>query len=147
VTEALRLSFEVACEADHAFATWTERIGAWWPADHTVSGSPATVVLEGREGGRIYERTQLGREHDWGIVTVWRPPDLVAYRWHLGGDAQAATDVSVRFVRLDAEMTRVEIQHSGWERLGPAAPDLRRRNIAGWESLVPHFRAAVEQGA
>ena len=147
MTEVLRLSFEVACEADHAFATWTERIAAWWPADHTVSGSPATVVLEGREGGRIYERAQHGEEHDWGVVTVWRPPHLVAYRWHLGGDAGAATDVEVRFVRLDVAVTRVDIEQSGWERLGPAASELRRRNVSGWGSLVPHFRAAVEQGA
>jgi len=146
MTEELRFSFEVACGVDHAFATWTERIATWWPADHTVSGSPATVVLEGREGGRLYERTQHGEEHDWGVVTAWRPPNLLGYRWRLGVDATMSTDVAVTFVPLDAETTRVEIRQSGWERLGPAASDLRNRNIAGWESLVLHFRAAVEKG-
>ena len=34
VTEPLSLSFDVACSAEHAFATWAERIGSWWPADH-----------------------------------------------------------------------------------------------------------------
>jgi hypothetical protein len=52
--------------------TWTERIGTWWPADHTISGAPVAVVLEGRIGGRIYERTAQGGEHDCGVVTVWR---------------------------------------------------------------------------
>jgi hypothetical protein len=147
MTESLRFSFEVACAADHAFATWTERIATWWPADHTVSGDPAIVVFEGSEGGRIYERTQQGQEHDWGVVTAWRPPDLVAYRWHLAVDPSAATDVAITFVPLDAETTRVDIEQSGWERLGAAAADLRRRNQVGWESLVPHFRAGVEKGA
>src|SRR5262249_52128915 len=147
MTEALHFSFEVACAADHAFATWTERIATWWPADHTVSGVPAIVVFEGREGGRIYERTQQGQEHDWGIVTAWRPPDLGAYRWHLAVDPRAAADVAITFVPLDAETTRVDIEQSGWERLGAAAADLRRRNQVGWESLVPHFRAGVEKGA
>ncbi len=118
MTEVLRFSFEVACGADHAFATWTEQIGLWWPADHTVSGSPTSIVLEGRVGGRIYEQTRHGREHEWGVVTAWRPPDLVAYRWHLGMGAERATDVAVTFLPVDAEMTRVEIEQSGWERLG-----------------------------
>ena len=80
---------------DHAFAIWTQRIGTWWPADHTVSGDPAAVVLEGRVGGRIYERTRQGEEHDWGVVTDWRPPDQLSYRWHLGVGPEAATDVAV----------------------------------------------------
>ena len=146
MTEALHFSFEVACGAEHAFTTWTERIASWWPADHTVSGSPAAVVLEGREGGRIYERTQQGQEHDWGVVTAWQPPGLVAYRWHLGVGAEAATDVAVTFVRLGSQATRVDIEQSGWERLGALAADLRQRNLAGWGSLVPHFRAGAEKG-
>src|SRR5262249_14393892 len=86
MSEPLRLSFDVACDARHAFVTWTRRIAMWWPADHTVSGSPDSVVFEGRVGGRIYERAAHGEELDWGVVTVWRPPELVAYRWHLGVD-------------------------------------------------------------
>ena len=59
--EPLRLAFEVDCEPDHAFMVWTERIGQWWPADHTASGQPSLrVVLEGRVGGRIFERTEEG---------------------------------------------------------------------------------------
>jgi hypothetical protein len=146
MTDPLRVTFEVACTPAHAFATWTERLGWWWPPDHTVSGSPADVVLEGRVGGRIYERTPHGAEHDWGVVTQWRPPDLVAYRWHLGAGEQLSTDVAVRFSALGAGTTRVEIEQDGWERLGSAAADLRDRNRAGWDSLVPLFRAAVESG-
>jgi hypothetical protein len=29
--EPLRLSFEVGCDPQHAFATWTERAASWWP--------------------------------------------------------------------------------------------------------------------
>jgi hypothetical protein len=72
VTSPLRISFEVACPAEHAFAVWTSRIGTWWPPDHTVSGeADLTVVLEGVVGGRIFERTSEGVEHDWGTVTIW----------------------------------------------------------------------------
>jgi uncharacterized protein YndB with AHSA1/START domain len=144
MTEPLRVSFEVRAAADHAFATWTERIAQWWPADHTISGSPETVVLEGRVGGRIYERSARGEEHEWGVVTEWRPPDSLAYRWHLGVGRERATDVAITFRAIDNDTTRVEIEQSGWDRLGQDAPALRDRNRAGWGSLEPHFRAAVE---
>ena len=144
MTERLKLSFEVGCRADHAFATWTERIATWWPSDHTIAGAPATVVFEGRVGGRIYERTAEGVELDWGVVTAWRPPASLAYRWYLGVGEESATDVSVTFSALDHERTRVQIEQTGWERLGADAPNHRSRNRAGWESLEPHFRAAAE---
>ena len=41
MTESLRLSFAVASSSEHAFTTWTTRIGSWWPTDHTVSRSEA----------------------------------------------------------------------------------------------------------
>lgn len=145
--EPLRLSFDVACSVEHAFATWTSGIDRWWPADHTGSGrADATVILEPWLGGRIYERALDGQETDWGQVTVWSPPDRLGYSWHLRRSRADATDVEIRFVALGAG-TRVEIEHTGWERLGAAGPEWRNRNQGGWESLVPHFRAAIDQTA
>jgi uncharacterized protein YndB with AHSA1/START domain len=146
MNEPLQVRFEVACTVDDAFAAWTERIGTWWPADHTVSGDPADVVFEGRVGGRIYERTHQGEEHEWGVVTEWQPPQLLAYRWHLGRGPDTSTDVAVRFSTMDPETTRVEIEQTGWERLGNAAPEIRNRNREGWDSLIPPLRAALQKG-
>ena len=85
--EPIRLSFEVACPPEKAFRTWTERIATWWPADHTVTGEgDLLVVLEPRVGGRLFERTRGGDEHDWGRVTVWEPPRRLGYTWHLRAD-------------------------------------------------------------
>ncbi len=146
MSDSLHIDFEVACPIERAFAIWTEDFGTWWPADHTISGGPVAVVLEGRVGGRIYERTGQGSELEWGAVTVWRPPDQLAYRWHLGVGPDAATDVEIRFLPLDDARTKIEITHSGWERLGQLGPGLQARNQAGWESLVPHVRRAMEKG-
>lgn len=75
MSDPLRVSFEAACAAPRAFELRTAEISRWWPADHTVSGEPdADVVLETRPGGRIFERTSSGAEHDWGEVTAWEPP-------------------------------------------------------------------------
>jgi Activator of Hsp90 ATPase homolog 1-like protein len=147
MSDPIRIVVEVACSIDHAFATWTERLATWWPADHTVSGAPAAVVLEGWVGGRIYERARQGEEHDWGVVTAWRPPEQIAYRWHLGVGPDLATDVTVRFSPVNDRTTTIEIEQSGWDRLGVSALELRRRNQMGWESLVQHARSAMERRA
>ena len=147
MTPPLRISFDVACSAEHAFATWTSRIGTWWPHDHTVTGDrDLRIVLEAGVGGRIYERTAGGVEHDWGVVTAWEPPGRLAYQWHLGRDRSAATDVDVRFVARGPAATSVEVVHRGWERLGDQADGWRDRNRIGWETLLPHFAAAVTRG-
>ena len=146
MTDPLRFSFDVDCSAEHAFSVWTSRIDTWWPSDHTVSGEAELVVLQSGVGGRIFERTPDGVEHDWGEVTLWNPPTQLAYLWHLGADRTAATEVEVRFVARGAATTRIEIEHRGWEQLGEAADQWRDRNQVGWDTLLPHFLAEIERG-
>jgi hypothetical protein len=147
MTEPLRFSFDVDCSAEHAFGVWTSHIDTWWPSDHTVSGEAELVVLQSGVGGRIFERTSDGVEHDWGEVTLWNPPTQLAYLWHLGADRAAATEVEVRFVARGVATTRIEIEHRGWEQLGEAADQWRDRNRVGWDTLLPHFLARIERGA
>jgi uncharacterized protein YndB with AHSA1/START domain len=142
--EPIRLSFEVDCPAGHAFDVWTTHIGRWWPADHTASGeSDTSVFLEGRVGGRIFERTVTGVEHDWGEVTIWEPPTRLGYLWHLRRDRADATEVEISFVALGDGRTRVDIEHRGWDRLGSLGEELRDRNRGGWATLLPNFLEAV----
>ena len=144
--EPLRLTFEVDCPPAHAFETWTGRIGTWWPVSHSVTADPdLEIVLEPRLGGRIFERTRAGIEHDWGEITAWEPPTRFGYLWHLRRDRSDATDVEIRFVPLGADRTTVEIVHSGWERLGADGRDWRDRNMGGWQSLLPHYLEAARR--
>jgi hypothetical protein len=111
-----------------------------------VTGQPGLdVVLQGGVGGRIYERAADGAEHDWGEVTVWKPPTQLAYLWHIGRGRVTATEVEIRFVAQGDAATRVEIEHRGWEQLGNAAGEWRDRNRGGWETLLPHYLAAIEK--
>lgn len=143
MTEPLRLTFDVACSPEHAFEVWAARTSLWWPPDHTVSGDAgATVTIEPRAGGRIFERTPAGVEHDWGEVVDFQPPHRLAYRWHIGADRAEATDVEITF-RGGPATTTVTIVHSGFQRLGDAAAARRERNQAGWAGLLPHYRQAA----
>jgi uncharacterized protein YndB with AHSA1/START domain len=144
VIEPLRMSFEVGCPAAHAFDVWTSKISRWWPADHTVSAEGGLeVVLEGRPGGRIFERTTAGAEFDWGEVTVWEPPTRLVYLWHLRRDRADATEVEITFVAEGASKTVVQIEHRGWERLGAEGQDWRDANMGGWSTLLPHYVSAT----
>lgn len=85
----------------------------------------------------------MGSGHPWGAVTRGEPPALVAYTWHLEADPVAATDVEVRLRATDdGSGTRIDIDQSGWDRLGDQAGPRRGRNRHEWESVVPHFVAA-----
>jgi hypothetical protein len=61
-------------------------------------------------------------------------------------DRPDATEVEIRFTATGPGATRVEIEHRGWERLGSAASAWRAQNRAGWQSLLPHYQAAVTPG-
>jgi hypothetical protein len=142
--EPLRLSFDIACPTEHAFDVWTTRLSTWWPKGHSASGDPDTVVtLEPHLGGRIFERTPDGTEIDWGEITSWNPPHRLGYLWHIRRDRRDATDVELTFVDLGDGTTRLEIVHSGWERLGAEGAAWRESNTAGWSALIPAFVAAA----
>jgi len=143
--DPLRLSFDIRCPSDHAFHVWTTRLSSWWPKGHSASGDPdTTVTLEPRLGGRIYERTPDGAEIDWGRITAWDPPHQLGYLWHIGREPSAATDVELTFVDLGDGTTRLDIVHTGWERLGAGGPPYREANTAGWATMIPTFAAAAE---
>jgi len=100
--------------------------------------------FEPHTGGRIFERTSEGAEHDWGEVVGWEPPHRLAYLWHLRFDRADATEVEVTFAG-DEDQTTVTIVYSGWERLGAEGPGRRERNERGWADVLEHYRRAAVQ--
>jgi uncharacterized protein YndB with AHSA1/START domain len=142
--EPLELDFIVSCPPERAFELWAERTSLWWPHGHSVSGEPGlTVTFEPQPGGRIYERTPGGAEHDWGEVLVWEPPHRLAYLWHLRFDRADATEVEVSFAAA-GRGTAVSIVHRGWERLGAKGPERRERNREGWAGVTEHYRRVCD---
>jgi uncharacterized protein YndB with AHSA1/START domain len=142
--DALELTFSVDCPPKRAFELWAERTTVWWPKGHSVSADPRLMVtFEPHAGGRIYERTPAGDEHEWGEVLDWEPPHRLRYLWHLRFDRSDATEVEVTFTAAAGGGTDVAIVHRGWERLGAAAEKRRERNRRGWSGVIePYCRAA-----
>jgi len=142
--DPLRITLDLSCSPRHAFELWTTRTSMWWPPSHTVSGrADVTIVIEPRVGGRIYERTPNGDEHDWGQVTDWDPPTRITYLWHLRQDRADASEVDITFTPAHTTGTRMTIEHRGWDRLGARGAHQHELNRRGWDTLLPHFRNAA----
>jgi uncharacterized protein YndB with AHSA1/START domain len=142
--DPLRIAFDVACPPERAFELWSTQTSMWWPISHTVSAQPGVeVVIEPGIGGRIYERTPEGEEHDWGQVTGWDPPHRIGYLWHLRQDHADASEVEIAFTEGERAGTRISIEHRGWDARGARGVDQRELNQRGWTSLLPHFQAAA----
>jgi uncharacterized protein YndB with AHSA1/START domain len=154
---AIRHAMNVALDVRRAFELFTAEMGTWWPAKtgHHLSDLPATAVMETREGGRLYERDERGRELDWGRVRAWEPPARVVLAWHLSPewsfdpDPAKATEVEARFESAGDDLTLVSFEHRGFEVHGPAGRALRDSLGAdnGWPEVLARYKTAAEASA
>jgi len=143
--EPVRVAVEVRRGVEEAFRVFTTDIGAWWPLlGHSVAPDKVeAVVLEGRPGGRLYERWRDGGEADWARVLAWEPPARLVLAWRPNPERRAETEVEVRFVAVEADHTRVELEHRGWERLGDLAAEARASYDDGWPGVLDAYAGAA----
>lgn len=143
----VRHSLEVEAPRAHAFDVFTRRIDLWWPREHHIGKEPLKeVVMEPREGGRVFERGIMGAECDWGRVLVWEPPVRLVVSWQIDYEWQYQPDISrcseyeVRFFELTRQRTRVDFEHRGFERHGvPGGQTIRDSVNKGWGGLLERF--------
>lgn len=135
--EPVTLTVDLNCPVEHAFDTYSGKMGAWWPLDsHAVETDKATnCIIETREGGRIYEVTSEGKEHLWGTVLECRRPDLLIHSWHPGGDPEKPTRVQIRFEPV-GKGCRLSLTHEGFEILGERGPSVRDNYGPGWQHVI-----------
>jgi uncharacterized protein YndB with AHSA1/START domain len=136
----VRESVRVELPPDQAFRLFTDGINEWWPLEegYSYGGDRAReIFLEPTEGGRFYERFVDGDELQVGRVVACSPPDRILFTWR-SPDWLAETEVEVRFV-ADAGGTAVQLEHRGFERLGPEGQAIARRWGGGWPRVVQAF--------
>ncbi len=142
----VRRSIVVKADVNRSFSAFTGGIGGWWPRSKTIgSAALADVVLEGRAGGRWYERGEDGSECEWGKVLQWEPPSRVVLAWQIDGnwkyDPALVTEVEVTFTPLGSQETRVDIEHRDLERFGDKAARIREAfdSEDGWNGVLKSF--------
>ena len=139
-------SVTVSVPVERAFEVFTAQIGTWWPLrTHAVDTERSeTVVMEGRVGGRLFERTPTGEEHVWGTLVGWEPPNRIVYSWHPGRGEETAQEVEITF-SPEAEGTRVDIRHYGWEKLGDRLEETIASYNEGWDKVIAVYARAAER--
>jgi uncharacterized protein YndB with AHSA1/START domain len=141
----VRKSIVVQVSPEQAFRVFTEGLASWWPfKGHSIFGENVdTVVIEGRVGGRWYERSKSGEEALVGTLTAWEPPDRFAVDWHPGRGEETAQQLEIRFLPEGEAATRVEVVHTGWDRLADRIEETVASYDEGWGSVLGRFAAAA----
>jgi uncharacterized protein YndB with AHSA1/START domain len=150
---SVRTSVVVEVPPDRAFAVFTEDMGSWWSPDHHILQAPlASMVVEPRVGGSIYDVGTDGSECRWGTVLAYEPPDRFVFgwnitpQWQVESDPARASEVEVRFVPEEGGRTRVELEHRHLDRHGEGWEDMREAvaSPGGWGSGLRRFAARLE---
>jgi uncharacterized protein YndB with AHSA1/START domain len=148
--EPVRRQITVNASQQTAFEVFTSRMASWWKPGHHIGGKPfVDIVVEPRAGGRWFERDAEGAECEWGSVLEWEPPGRVVLGWQLDAeweyDPDLVTEVEIRFVAEQPDVTRVELEHRRLERFGDAAAEVRGALDAdeGWSGLLALYEEAL----
>jgi hypothetical protein len=148
----VRQSTLVRSDIAHTFDVFVRTIGVWWPVNPFSAGQDRVrdVTVEPRAGGRVYETWQDGTVIPWGDLLAWDPPNGFTMSWN---GTPAPTEVELAFAALGPALTRVAVEHRGWEALTdaqlsedcalPGGYSSGAYN-QGWEIILRRFAAALE---
>ncbi len=148
----VRQAMVVRSDIGHTFGTFVRTIGAWWPVQPFSAGKDRVrdVTIEQRRGGRVYETWADGTVVDWGELLAWEPPARFVMTWNM---TTAATEVELTFTSLGPALTRVAVEHRGWEALSDEqlAADCALRGgylggayATGWARILGALAVAAE---
>jgi uncharacterized protein YndB with AHSA1/START domain len=144
IVAPIKLTARVQQSAADAFRLFTDGIDSWWPLHDGYSyaaGRTKEIHLEAFAGGRFYERLADGEELVVGRVLICEPPKRIVFTWR-GVDWPASTEVDVSFTP-EGGSTRVDLEHRGWEQLGPTAEEQRRSFANGWPTVFSRYTNAA----
>ncbi|GAB3449131.1 SRPBCC domain-containing protein [Actinophytocola sediminis] len=144
----IRQATTVRSDVDHTFDVFVRTMGVWWPNQFSVGHQRVRdVTVQPRVGGRVYETWDDGTEVDWGVLLAWAPPERFAMTWVV---TPAPTEVELSFTALGPALTRVAVEHRGWDALSdrqlaeacalPAGYD-GGAYVEGWATILAAFAA------
>jgi hypothetical protein len=148
----VRASTLVRSDVDHTFDVFVRTVSSWWPLQPMSFGRERVrdVTFETVAGGRVYETWDDGTTVEWGELAVWAPPTRFVMSWR---GTPEPTEVELTFTALGPTLTRVSVEHRGWEALTEA--QLREDCAApggyssgayfrGWTNVLATFAATIE---
>jgi Activator of Hsp90 ATPase homolog 1-like protein len=143
----IRQSTMVRSSVEHTFEVFVDKLDQWWPLRTHSQGKErvASVTVERRAGGRVYETWHNGETRTWGTLLAWDPPQRFVLTWDI--IAPRVTEVELTFRELAPSLTRVEVEHRGWEKLSDTDLELigekRESYDGGWAMILRLFSEAA----
>jgi uncharacterized protein YndB with AHSA1/START domain len=134
------------CSVEHAFNTYTRRIGEWWDPRYTRNAETLqAVTIEPRVGGRVYATHSDAGDDDWGRVTEWQPGHRLVHTFALAQDPAHPSEVAVEFAPADAApeaapTCTVRFAHGGWTEANSTV----RKKFGDWPVLLDRFAALAD---
>ena len=112
----VRQATTVRSDVRHTFDVFVRTIGVWWPVSPFSSGGERVrdVTVERRVGGRVYETWHDGTVAVWGELLAWDPPHTFRMTWL---HTPKPTEVALIFTELGPKLTRVAVEHHGWDAM------------------------------
>lgn len=72
----VRMEFKINAPRDKVWNAFVNEIGTWWPSDFVFTPG-ASMKLEARAGGRVYEANDDGAELLWGTILAIVPGEAL----------------------------------------------------------------------
>lgn len=151
------VSARVPASPARAFEAFTAEIGRWWtpnglfPFTDDPDGT-LEFTGDGAERSLLYRNTD-GSVFEVGRVLRWEPPELLVVTWREATfPDDVTTELHVRFEGLADGLTRVTVEHFGWDRLDiahaarhgfPLGP-FQQRFAEWWQGLLAGLSDHVE---
>ena len=138
---AIEKTLHVPLSPGDAFRVFTDDIALWWPLDkHSLSAvrdgvTARSVRMEAHTGGKVIETRPDGSEADWATITDWTPGARLSMQWYVGRDPSEATQIEVTFL-AEADGTRVNLRHDGFDVLGGQAEPIATGYRTGWDTVL-----------
>jgi uncharacterized protein YndB with AHSA1/START domain len=149
----VRHSVTVPVDAKRAFKVFLEEFPSWWPPPFRTTKVGAPLGVDPKEGGRLYEIDEEGTEHSFGEIRVVEPPDRIVVGWRLNGFGRIdpdgnASEFEVRFVPQAGRKTKVEIEHTHFDRMGTRhAKRVRNGMDKGWPVILQGYVDKIGKGS
>ncbi len=146
----IRHAVTVELPPEEAFARFVDDLRHWWPSEYTWSQSALVeIAIEARYGGKCFEIGPHEFRCDWGRILEFQPPRRLVLSWQISPrrepvpDGRRASEVEFRFEGERKGVTRVELEHRGFERHGDGAQDYRAALASdqGWPYILGRYAA------
>lgn len=115
------VALRVAVPPERAFRAFTAEIGEWWRPNglfRFTDRAGTRLAFEPEPPQRLVEIGADGERFEIGPVTGWDPPRRLTFGWRQAGfPPGASTEVSVRFDAAGDGVTRVTVEHVGWDAI------------------------------